>query len=55
MYLRTTLRNLAPTFGNVMGAQLLDIYVHSAGRDRDVDGGTVPVAELHGDTVERTP
>jgi glucoamylase len=28
VYLRTTLRDLVPTFGNVMGAQLLDIYVH---------------------------
>lgn len=31
VYLRTTLRTLTPTFGNVMGAQLLDLYVHSAG------------------------
>ncbi len=29
VYLRTTLRTLVPTFGNVMGAQLLDIYVHT--------------------------
>ncbi|HET6875986.1 MAG TPA: glucodextranase DOMON-like domain-containing protein [Jatrophihabitans sp.] len=28
VYLRTTLRNLDPTFGDAMGAQLLDIYVH---------------------------
>jgi glucoamylase len=28
VYLRTTLRALAPTFGNTLGAQLLDIYVH---------------------------
>jgi glucoamylase len=28
VYLRTTLRTLVPTFGNVMGAQLLDVYVH---------------------------
>ncbi|HEX3784938.1 MAG TPA: glucodextranase DOMON-like domain-containing protein [Pseudonocardiaceae bacterium] len=28
VYLRTTLRTLTPTFGNVLGAQLLDIYVH---------------------------
>ena len=28
VYLRTTLRVLAPTFGSVDGAQLLDIYVH---------------------------
>ncbi|GAB3488870.1 glucodextranase DOMON-like domain-containing protein [Flexivirga lutea] len=28
VYLRTTLRTLTPTFGNLMGAQLLDIYVH---------------------------
>ncbi|HWG60565.1 MAG TPA: glucodextranase DOMON-like domain-containing protein [Streptosporangiaceae bacterium] len=31
VYLRTTLRNLDPTFGNTMGAQLLDIYVHTPG------------------------
>jgi glucoamylase len=31
VYLRTTLRTLVPTFGNVMGAQLLDIYVHTPG------------------------
>jgi glucoamylase len=29
VYLRTTLANLVPTFGNVMGAQLLDLYVHT--------------------------
>jgi glucoamylase len=28
VYLRTTLRALAPTFGNPIGAQLLDVYVH---------------------------
>ncbi|HJP80434.1 MAG TPA: glucodextranase DOMON-like domain-containing protein [Pseudonocardiaceae bacterium] len=31
VYLRTTLANLVPTFGNVMGAQLLDVYVHQPG------------------------
>jgi len=29
VYLRTTLDKLTPTFGNVMGAQLLDVYVHT--------------------------
>jgi glucoamylase len=29
VYLRTTLAKLTPTFGNVMGAQLLDVYVHN--------------------------
>lgn len=29
VYLRTTLRNLVSTFGNTLGAQLLDVYVHS--------------------------
>ncbi|HWC81071.1 MAG TPA: glucodextranase DOMON-like domain-containing protein [Pseudonocardiaceae bacterium] len=29
VYLRTTLRALTPTFGNTLGAQLLDIYVHT--------------------------
>jgi len=29
VYLRTTLRTLAPTFGNPIGAQLLDVYVHT--------------------------
>ncbi|MEO9139076.1 MAG: glucodextranase DOMON-like domain-containing protein [Jatrophihabitans sp.] len=28
VYLRSTLRNLDPTFGSALGAQLLDIYVH---------------------------
>jgi len=28
VYLRTTVAKLTPTFGNVMGAQLLDVYVH---------------------------
>jgi glucoamylase len=28
-YLRTTLRDLVPTFGSTMGAQLLDVYVHT--------------------------
>ena len=31
VYLRTTLNKLTPTFGNVMGAQLLDVYVHAPG------------------------
>jgi len=31
VFLRTTLRALTPTFGNVIGAQMLDIYVHSPG------------------------
>ncbi|GDY31949.1 glucan 1,4-alpha-glucosidase [Gandjariella thermophila] len=31
VYLRTTLRALVPTFGNTMGAQLLDVYVHIPG------------------------
>lgn len=31
VYLRTTLRTLVPTFGNVMGAQLLDVYVGAPG------------------------
>jgi glucoamylase len=30
-YLRTTLRNLDPTFGQTDGAQLLDVYVHVPG------------------------
>ena len=30
-YLRTTLRNLDPTFGATDGAQLLDVYVHVPG------------------------
>jgi glucan 1,4-alpha-glucosidase len=29
VYLRTTLRTLTPTFGNLIGAQMLDIYVHT--------------------------
>ncbi len=29
VYLRTTLAKLTPTFGNVMGAQLLDVFVHN--------------------------
>lgn len=29
VYLRTTLQDLAPTFGNPIGAQLLDVYVHT--------------------------
>ena len=32
VYLRTTLHNLVPTFGNVLGAQLLDIYVRQPGK-----------------------
>jgi glucoamylase len=31
VYLRTTLATLVPTFGNTLGAQLLDIYVHAPG------------------------
>jgi glucoamylase len=31
VYLRTTLRTLAPTFGNPIGAQMLDVYVHTPG------------------------
>jgi glucoamylase len=29
VYLQATLANLAPTFGNAFGAQLLDVYVHN--------------------------
>jgi glucoamylase len=29
VYLRSTLKSLTPTFGSTMGAQLLDIYVHT--------------------------
>lgn len=29
VYIQTALRNLAPTFGNDFGAQLLDVYVHN--------------------------
>jgi glucan 1,4-alpha-glucosidase len=29
VFLRTTLQTLVPTFGNLIGAQMLDIYVHS--------------------------
>ncbi len=28
VYIQTTIRNLAPTFGNSFGAQLLDIFIH---------------------------
>jgi len=31
VFLRTTVRTLTPTFGNPIGAQLLDVYVHSPG------------------------
>ncbi|HVU92629.1 MAG TPA: glucodextranase DOMON-like domain-containing protein, partial [Jatrophihabitans sp.] len=31
VYLRTTLRNLTPTFGATIGAQLLDVFVHQPG------------------------
>jgi glucoamylase len=31
VYLQATLANLAPTFGNAFGAQLLDVYVHNPG------------------------
>ncbi|MGH6657381.1 MAG: glucodextranase DOMON-like domain-containing protein [Actinocrinis sp.] len=32
VYLRTTVDKLTPTFGNVMGAQLLDVFVHAPGQ-----------------------
>ncbi|MFC0437426.1 glucodextranase DOMON-like domain-containing protein [Kutzneria buriramensis] len=32
VYLRATLRNLVPTFGATMGAQLLDVYVGAPGK-----------------------
>ncbi len=31
VYLRTTVRQLTPTFGNTIGAQLLDVFVHTTG------------------------
>ena len=34
-YLRTTLRTLTPTFGNDLGAQLFDLYVHVPGATQD--------------------
>ncbi len=33
VYLRTTVDKLTPTFGNTIGAQLLDVYVHTGGTD----------------------
>ena len=43
---RVRTRDLTPTFGSPLGAQLVDVYVHDAGRDADLDGRVVPAAQL---------
>ena len=40
-------RDLTPTFGSPLGAQLVDVYVHVPGAVADLDGGVVPAAQLH--------
>ena len=45
-YLRTTIANLSPTFGQVDGAQLLDVYVHVPGAATTSTAAAVPVAQL---------
>ncbi len=44
---RVQVRDLTPTFGSPLGAQLVDVYVHDPGRGHDLDGGVVPAAQLH--------
>ena len=44
---RVQIRDLAPTFGSPLGAQLVDVYVRDPGAAHDVHGGVVPAAELH--------
>ena len=46
VYLRTTLRDLAPTFGSTLGAQLLDVYVHRAGASPTSTAAALSVAQL---------
>ena len=46
VYLRTTLRNLTPTFGNTLGAQLLDVYVAQAGATTTSTAAAVPDPQL---------
>ena len=40
-------RDLTPTFGSPLGAQLVDVYVHDPGARADLDRGVVPAAQLH--------
>ena len=43
---RVRTRDLTPTFGSPLGAQLVDVYVHVPGRRHDLDGGRLPAAQL---------
>ena len=51
---RVQTRDLSPTFGSPLGAQLVDVYVHDPGGDLDVDHGLVPAAQLP-DRARRRP
>jgi glucoamylase len=42
VYLRTTLRDLTPTFGSAIGAQLLDVYVRQPGASPASDQAAYP-------------
>ena len=47
-------RDLTPTFGSPLGAQLVDVYVHDPGAVDDLDRGVVPAAQLP-DRARRSP
>ena len=51
---RVQTRDLTPTFGSPLGAQLVDVYVHQPGCVAYLDGGVVPDAQLH-DRRRRAP
>ena len=50
---RVRTRDLTPTFGNPLGAQLIDVYVHVPGASPDLDRRGVPAAQLHARAVEQ--
>ena len=43
---RLKTRNLSPTFGSPLGAQLVDVYVHVPGASPTSTAGVVPAAQL---------
>ena len=44
---RLKTRNLTPTFGSPLGAQLVDVYVHVPGAATTSTAAAVPAAQLH--------
>ena len=44
---RVQTRDLTPTFGSPLGAQLVDVYVHEPGAPADLNSRVLPASQLH--------